>query len=561
MLQAMFSGVSGLQVHQTKLDVIGNNIANVNTIGFKAGRVTFEDQLSQTIRSSASPGSSVGGTNPAQVGLGVQLGAVDTIQSQGNLQTTGKSTDLAIQGDGFFLVGSGSNVFYTRDGSFDLDSSGVLVNPANGLKLLGYVADSQGNIDTQQQITSASVLKIPIGTATSSKVTTQTAFAGNLDASSAVYSTTATFTGNVQSDPLTVTSTVFDQNGKGHAINLTLSGKTALGGGGNQWTAALTIDGTPYTTGGPFTISFNASNNETSTTLPTSLPVMGSGSGVNQAPNLTITPSYSGLMDSATGGDTAVGTTDGTSGPRAVWPTSTTVYDSIGNPHFLYYQFSRVPVQTGAPAAATSEWAWSVSEDINGTKVPLANSSTVGNAPLYFDNTGTLLDTTSQSVSFTPKGAQTLKISLDFSTLTQKSSASIGNNNGSNVQVSSQDGSPLGTLESFTITPAGLISGSYTNGQQAILGQVAMAGFSNPAGLSKQGQNLYTESSNSGLAQIGKPGVNGRGNINTGFVELSNVDLSTEFTNLIITQRGFQANTRIISTVDDLLQDVINLKR
>src|SRR5205085_9335810 len=134
--------VSGLQVHQTKLDVIGNNIANVNTLGFKAGRVTFEDQLSQTLRSSAKPSTDIGGQNPSQVGLGVALGAVDTLQSQGNLQTTGKATDLAIQGNGFFVVSGGNNVVYTRDGSFDLDSDGVLVNPASGLKLLGYVADA-----------------------------------------------------------------------------------------------------------------------------------------------------------------------------------------------------------------------------------------------------------------------------------------------------------------------------------------------------------------------------------------------------------------------------------
>ena len=189
MLQAMFSGVSGLQVHQTKLDVIGNNIANVNTLGFKSGRVTFEDQLSQTLRTASSPTDHVGGQNPAQVGLGVALGAVDTLQTQGNLQTTGKLTDMAIQGNGFFLVGSGKDISYTRDGSFDLDSDGVLVNPANGVKLLGYVADQSGNIDTTQQVTGDSVLKIPIGSLTSVKQTTASTFQGNLDASSALQST------------------------------------------------------------------------------------------------------------------------------------------------------------------------------------------------------------------------------------------------------------------------------------------------------------------------------------------------------------------------------------
>src|SRR5579871_1522716 len=176
MLQAMFSGVSGLQVHQTKLDVIGNNIANVNTVGFKAGSVTFEDQLAQTLRASAGPGLNTGGSNPAQVGLGVQLGAIDTLQSQGNLQTTGINTDLAIQGAGFFMVGNGTNVNYTRDGSFDLDSSGQLVNPANGNKLLGYNVDANGVIDTTETIGSTSTLKIPIGTLTSVKQTTAATF-------------------------------------------------------------------------------------------------------------------------------------------------------------------------------------------------------------------------------------------------------------------------------------------------------------------------------------------------------------------------------------------------
>src|SRR4051812_43157611 len=125
MLQAMFSGVSGLQAHQTKMNTIGNNISNVNTVGFKSGRVSFHDQLSQTLHAAAAPtGGGAGGVNPAQVGLGVALASIDTILTQGNLQSTGKNTDLAIQGDGYFMVSGGQGVQYTRDGSFDMDSSG-----------------------------------------------------------------------------------------------------------------------------------------------------------------------------------------------------------------------------------------------------------------------------------------------------------------------------------------------------------------------------------------------------------------------------------------------------
>src|SRR5437899_1375169 len=140
MLQAMFSGVSGLQAHQTKMNVIGNNIANVNTVGFKSGRVSFQDQLSQTLRSASGPGAGHGGENTVQVGLGVGLGTIDALQTQGNLQLSGKPTDMAIQGGGFFAVSAGDKVVYTRDGSFDLDGSGFLVSPSNGTRLLGYTA-------------------------------------------------------------------------------------------------------------------------------------------------------------------------------------------------------------------------------------------------------------------------------------------------------------------------------------------------------------------------------------------------------------------------------------
>ena len=238
MLQAMFSGVSGLQTHQTRLDVIGNNIANVNTLGFKAGRVTFQDQLSQTLRSSARPSTTVGGQNPSQVGLGVALGTVDTLQTQGNLQTTGKSTDLAIQGNGFFLVSSGGNTYYTRDGSFDLDSNGVMVNPASGLKLLGYLADSSGTVDTSQQVTSASEISIPVGTLTSVKPTSQATFQGNLDASASQQSTNVTLSGNLELStiPTALTSTVYDAGGNAHTLVTTFSNPTdgaavAAGGG------------------------------------------------------------------------------------------------------------------------------------------------------------------------------------------------------------------------------------------------------------------------------------------------------------------------------------------
>lgn len=726
MLQAMFSGVSGLQAHQVRLNVIGNNIANVNTIGFKAGRVTFQDQLSQTLRASARPSASAGGQNPSQVGLGVALGAVDTVQGQGNLQTTGKPTDMAIQGNGFFLVSTGNNLYYTRDGSFDLDSNGAVVNPASGLKLLGYIADANGHIDTSQQITSDSVITVPVGTLTSVKQTTQSKFEGNLDAAAALQSTIIKVNGQLDTATAapTMNTTVYDALGKAHTVQILMTapvhnpaagagvptGATQRwnvdisqdgvslgtqkmyavpnGSGGNRFvftdaaipgnslgsTLTLNVTGSNGTPNFPLTVDFGglqaqsnvtpASNGQgganpiqttvmslngnlnldggvpvvstktifradgTAFNVRTTLsnPVSNPAPGLNVPPGAlqkwdmkvevdTVPPSgYATVYDSSVAANqeskvyflpgsgfvTADGANpgnvlnstiqlvagalppgnynqglqtasnfpftidlsgltttrtasvaDGQAGSNPVWNTSLKVYDSLGVSHLLNFQFTRSLVGGGAPAAATARWEWSATE--NGNAV--ASSTTNGNNPLFFDAAGNLLITRSQTLNIAPRnGAGAFPITIDMSALTQLAGDS-------SVGATVQDGFPVGTLQNFSISQEGLITGIFSNGQSRTLGQIATASFSNPAGLEKIGQNLFRDSSNSGLAQIGLPNLSGRGKISTGFVEMSNVDLSTEFTNLIITQRGFQANTRIITIVDDLLQDVINLKR
>src|ERR671938_1381685 len=183
MMRSMFSAISGLKNHQTFMDVVGNNIANVNTTGFKQSRVTFQDILSQTLRGASGPQNGRGGVNPEQVGLGVILGGVETVQSQGTLQSTGKVTDMAIQGDGYFVVSDGRQNFYTRDGAFDLGIDGTLLNPASGLKVLGWQADpTTGAIDNTTPPTS---MVIPIGAGMTGKASTSLTATGNLNASTA----------------------------------------------------------------------------------------------------------------------------------------------------------------------------------------------------------------------------------------------------------------------------------------------------------------------------------------------------------------------------------------
>lgn len=420
MLEALFAGVSGMNAHQTKLDVIGNNIANVDTTGFKSGRVTFEDQLSQTLRYASGPNGALGGQNAKQVGLGVMLGAVDTVQTQGNLQSTGKPTDLALQGGGFFLVSNGESVSYTRDGSFDLDSEGNLVNPSNGMHLVGYKADSAGKIDTTQALDGTSGIQIPVGTLHTVKATQNASLQGNLNAAD----------------------------------------------------------------------------------------------------------------------------------PAGTWTTSVRVFDSLGIGHNLTCKFTKTALDANAPSGATGAWSWSVKEG----ETAVSDSAATGASPLYFDSKGALANKAPIALSLKPTGADPLDVKLDVSSLSQLAGDS-------NVTTISQDGFPVGTLQTFAIAPDGLISGVFTNGQTLALGQVATASFSNPAGLEKLGENLYSTSSNSGLPQVGIPTQNGRGKISAGYTEMSNVDLSSELTSMIVTQRGFQANTKIISAVDELLQEIINLKR
>ena len=426
MLQAMYSGISAIEAQQTSLDVIGNNIANVNTTAYKAGRVTFEDQLSQTIQGASTPSANVGGTNPEQVGLGVRVSSIDTVMAQGGLQSTSKPTDMAIQGNGYFMLGdtNGTGVSYTRDGSFSLDSNGNLVNSSSGAYVLGWKADANGAIDSTQQITSASKLSIPVGGLTAVQPTSNMAFGGNLSA-----------------------------------------------------------DATPYT-----------------------------------AANPTATPPTA-----------ASGT--------APYTRTIKVYDSLGEPANVTLSFTR--------STTANTWNWSASGD----------ASAAGNGTITFDATGKQTASTG-TVTLSPSDGSTASqaIAPDFSGVTQIAGDS-------SASPTSQNGYAPGTLQSFSVDDTGAISGVFNNGLTRVLGQMALADFPNDSGLSRSGGNEFTPSINSGLPTIGTAQSGSLGKISTGYLEQSNVDLSNEFTSMIVAQRGFQANTKIITTVDQLLNDVIQLKQ
>jgi len=409
MLRSMFSAISGLRAHQVMMDEIGNNIANVNTVGYKSGRVNFQDILSQTFRGASAPQGGLGSINPAQVGLGVTVAGIDVIMTQGNLQSTGRLTDMAIQGDGFFVMSDGGRSYYTRDGSFDVGLGGNLINPASGLNVQGWNANAAGTVDTT---TATSNVVIPLGTRTTALASSTATITGNLDAAAAVGATSST------------TLTMVDSLGVSHSVKVTYT-KT----GANAWDWAATTDPT----------------------------------------------------------DTAASTTS----------TGTITFNSDGT-----YASS-----TGSPVSLTLT---------NGATSPLDVVAT-----------------------------------LDAMTGYQGTSSLNGQVNGFTS----------GTLVTFTIGAAGDITGVFSNGQTQLLGQIAMASFVNAGGLLRQGQNLYAASSASGTASVGVPGSGGRGTVTTGSLEMSNVDLATQFTSMITAERGFQANGKVITTSDEMLQDLVNLKR
>lgn len=462
-MRSLYSGVSGLQNHQTRMDVIGNNISNVNTTGFKRGRVNFQDMISQQMSGAAKPTEEKGGVNPKEVGLGMTVAAIDTVFTQGNLQSTGIATDVAIQGNGFFLEKNGEKTYYTRAGAFSLDSDGTLVNPANGFRVQGYMAREIDGETVLQTSASPEDLIIPIGS----------------------------------KDPAKATTTV------NYACNL----------------------------------------NKNTPEIP----------------------------EDANAADIAKGT----------WNTEFKVYDSFGNTHLLSLSFQRV---TGNP----NQWRATVNVDADNadftqTRVGLGTTDGVGNTFLVnFDNTGTLASVTDEAGNITnPEGEiilqasytvpdsnpnedgtpyrQTMNINLGTigsqkNTVTQSASSS-------STKAFYQDGYTMGYLDNFKIDSSGIITGVYSNGTNRTIGQLALATFTNQNGLEKAGENTYTESNNSGIANIGTSGIAGKGSLLAGALEMSNVDLSEQFTDMIVTQRGFQSNAKTIQTADTLLETVLSLKR
>lgn len=416
MLNALFAGMTGIQSHQTRMNVIGNNIANVNTVGFKYGRANFRELLAQNLGNALNE-EGQGGVNPMQFGLGTGVASIDNIFAQGTLESTGLATDLAVQGDGFFVLSDGETEYFTRAGAFTYDGDGHMVNPTNGYYLQGRLANVEGQVVSTAPIED---IVIPWGQKSAPVATTSVDFQSNLDSDAAIEDTHAT------------SIVGYDSLGDAHTLQVTFT-KSAQGVW--NWEAALSADEV-ISSGNTGTLTFKA---------------------------------------------------DGT----------------------------------------------------------LDNDGGASTTPFVFDPAN---------------GADPVSITFDFGTLGGLDGVTQLRSQTTTV-ARSQNGHNMGKLETISIDTTGLIVGIYSNGTTENLARIVLAHFDNPGGLSKAGDNMYAESSNSGQPIKGTATEAVQGTINAGFIEMSNVDLAKEFSSMIIAQRGLQANTRTVTTANDILGELVNLKR
>ncbi|MBD3293061.1 MAG: flagellar hook-basal body complex protein [Armatimonadia bacterium] len=404
MNRALFAGLSGTVAFQNRLDVVGNNIANANTVAYKEGRTTFEEALYETLgggRSGSEAG--IGGSNPVQIGSGVSLGTVQVQHTQGSLEPTGQPLDCAIEGEGLFVLGDGQGSFYSRDGSFSLDDTNTLVAGSSGMKVMGWMADASGAVNSTGPITD---LSFNIGELAPPEPTGSALVRGNLDATAAV------------GDSIATTISIYDSLGEMHQVDLTFANTANV----NEW-----------------------------------------------------------QCDAACEGSTATGT-------------------------------------------------------------------------MQFDASGALTagGTLNLNVALTNGATSPQNVSLDLSSVTALTQAY-------SVVVDSQDGRPASSLVSVEMGDGGAVEGHYSDGRTRALAQVALASFTNPSGLLHAGSNIYTEAPASGAASIGAADTGGRGSVVARNLEMSNVDLTSSFVDMITTQRGFQASTRVISTANQMLDEVVRL--
>ncbi|MBE6102086.1 MAG: flagellar hook-basal body complex protein [Selenomonas ruminantium] len=659
MMRSLFSGVSGLKNHQTRMDVIGNNISNVNTTGFKSSRVTFADTLNQTMTGASAPTENLGGTNPKQIGLGSAVSSIDLLFTDGSVQSTGKNTDLCLSGNGLFVVSNGSQTYYTRNGAFEFDADGNYVVPGSGMYVQGWMA-SGGTLSTTGSV---GKITIPAGKSMESSETEIITYSNNLNAATTGYTISSilvnktdgtsetvssynpnSYIGNLKltcSDGGTyvvtpTTSTPVYTAGQNGTISIgSVSSVTANGSGqvelsigapgdyyavnGSTAAATITVPNTSvtsgtYSIGDNYSVTKKISNVQTiggdndrilltftdntdgitSVTVPkpsegnyevgdnfvvnlkvtgatattgatvtsdtNSVTIISGDSNATLGSDYSITRQVNEIANESSVESVTITTTDGNTLTGLVsstyaangkfYPsvtTTATIYDSLGTSHSVPILFTKTADNTWALTLNGGSSSTTITEP-DGTITTVNLSST----DLKFTTSGKYISGSANLTMSYTNGAADKTVTINMAALTQYAGNSTIN--------ATSDGNAAGTLESVSIDASGIITGTYTNGVKQSEAQVAVAQFTNASGLTKTGSSLYQESNNSGTANI-KTAADLGVKITASALEMSNVDIANEFADMIVTQRGFQSNSKIITVGDEMLETVINMKR
>lgn len=579
---AMFTGLSGLNSNQFRIDTIGDNIANVNTTAFKANRMMFAPTFSRTFSMGTAPAETTGGANPGQVGLGASIAGTQRNFNNGAISATGVASDVAIEGDGFFIVRNGTERFYTRAGAFQRNAANDLVT-VNGSNVMGYGVDDQFRVVTSDLVN----LNIPIGTLTVAEPTRNVVFNGNLNASGATATTGSIHTTRAFYTDAGLTTLLNTAN-----FDLTVPGNDLYidDGAGGSFLALEGGAGTVITVRGvekggkdlgtrSFAFSATAVSgvDDYGATLQDFMDFLDGVFGLNSTgvngQDLGGSISFSNGQIVVTGNEgtaqdlnietadlVATNAGNGISQPFVMSRTgsadgesvrtSFVVYDSLGTP--LTVDLTLV-LQQSTPGEGTTWMFLAESTDNN------AIDRVLGIGLVTFDASGRLVSTSNDAFSLirTNGAVSPLTVTMQFDDGANAISALTDQS--SQLAAVFQDGSPIGTLSNFSIGENGVISGAFTNGLVRTLGQIALAKFTNPEGLVDVGNSLFAIGPNSGSPIVATPQQFGTGRLVSGALELSNVDLSLEFINMILTSTGYSAASRVITTTDELMQQLLRL--
>jgi len=600
MMRSLWSGVTGLNAHQIAMDVEGNNIANVNTNGFKYSRANFSDLLSQTSKIATAPQGTMGGKNPMQVGLGTEISSVTRMFSQGSIQTTSKNTDLAIQGNGFFVVSpdGGKTYKYTRSGDFVFDANGNFVNN-QGLIAQGWLRDPvTGAIDNTSPIQD---ITIPPGLTTPARETSVLSLKANLNSGDEIVNKSVIrpldsnagtngpdgVNGTKDDEKVDKFDVLFNAEGKAFNLKDEQGVKISFDGGNNIKEFRFTTNTT--------NVGWNGNKYYFNNTEDLRKGMQDAAEAVSNGVEITVNKegkyqidnsggasdlniSVEGISDSSADENALFTTTmrsiageltAGSSGIKitqainaATHASSIDIFDSLGTKHTVRIEFRKEQyIKDNSGTKVGVQWHMKISVpepgDIGGS--PVKN---VVEGSVTYGSDGALSTYTPTSITYTANNGsapnQTIQLNLGTP---NKFDGLTSYDNPSKTTGISQDGFTGGDLDGIRIDQTGTLIGSFTNGRSFGLAQLSMAKFTNNIGLESDGGNLFVQTANSGAPVIGQAATGGRGFVQSSALEMSNVDLSRSLTQLIVVQRGFQANSKTITTSDQMLNTLLQLKQ